>query len=213
MKKSEIRLVYQTIIRIIAYILIIGGDYALIYLDAFSLYDTNFDEDSFTEWGQEISLMVMIAVFVLMARKYESKRSVATLFAGVGIMALIREYNNFFKDHIFVGSWSILVGIIGIITIYLTYRQRFTLVAAFLDFIQRPGYGMALAGFLTTFVFSRLFGLPPIWETIMRENYIRLVIRAAEEGTELLGYTLMMLGTIEYAVSVNQQEKKEVPVS
>lgn len=210
MRAEDTKLVSRTILRISLYGLIVAGIAELIRLDGMELPEAAFGEDSFSEWAQEISLIVIAIAFLWVGKKFPDKRAFTTLLTGMSIMGLIREYNNFFKEYFFVGAWSSLVVLTGIITAYLVYRQRHTLVTAIVDFIQRPSFGMLIAGFLTIMVFSRLFGLPRFWEPIMGETFIRAVMRAAEEGTELLGYTLLMLGALEYAVSVFQTQKKNI---
>ena len=64
-----------------------------------------------------------------------------------------------------------------------------------------------MAGFITTFVFSRLFGRSIFWQAVMEEQYFRSVKNAAEEGTELLGYGLMLIGAIEYFIYKLNQTK------
>lgn len=210
MRAEDTKLISRTILRISLYGLIVVGIAELIRLDGMELPEAEFGENSFSEWAQEISLIVIAIAFFWVGRKFPDKRALTTLLAGMSIMGLIREYNNFFKEYFFVGAWTSLVLLTAIITAYLVYRQRHTLVPAIVDFIQRPSFGMLIAGFLTIIVFSRLFGLPRLWEPIMGETFIRPVMRAAEEGTELLGYTLLMLGALEYAVSVFQARKENI---
>jgi len=199
-------------LRVFGYALCIGGITELIRLDGLEKPEPMFGENSFSEWAQEISLMVVAGVLLLVGKKFPKKKSLTTLMAGMAIMGLIREYNNFFQEYFFVGAWSILLSLTAIATGFLVYRLRHTLVSAIIDFIQRPSFGLVIAGFLTIVVFSRLFGLPRFWEPIMGENFMRSVMRAAEEGTELLGYALLMLGVLEYAVSVFQTQKKQPSV-
>ena len=150
--------------------------------------------------------MEIIAIaFFWVGRKSPDKNAFTTLMVGMALMGLIREYNNFFQEYFFVGAWTILLLLTGIVTAYLVYRKRHKLISGITDFIQRPSFGLVVAGFLIIVVFSRLFGLPRFWEPIMGDNFMRPVMRVAEEGTELLGYILLMLGALEYVVSVWQQ--------
>jgi hypothetical protein len=58
--------------------------------------------------------------------------------------------------------------------------------------------GLLLAGFLITFIFSRLFGKTSFWQTLMGERYFRSVKNAAEECIELLGYGLLLAAAAEF---------------
>jgi hypothetical protein len=207
MRAEDTILVFRALLRILLYGFIIAGMVELIRLDGMEP-NAEFGEDSFSEWAQEISLAVIAIAFFWVGKKFPDKSAFTTLMAGMALMGLIREYNNFFQEHFFVGAWTTLLLLTGIITTYLVYLRRHKLVSAITDFIHRPSFGLMVAGFLTIVVFSRLFGLPSFWEPIMGDTFMRPVMRVAEEGTELLGYTILMLGALEYAVSVWQQQKK-----
>lgn len=207
MRSEDTILVFWALLRILLYGLIIAGMVELIRLDGMEP-NAEFGEDSFSEWAQEISLMVMALAFFWVGKKFPEKSALTIALTGMALMGLIREYNNFFQEYLFVGAWTTLLLITGIVTAYLVYKRRHMLIPAITDFIQRSSFGLMVAGFLTIVVFSRLFGLPSFWEPIMGDTFMRPVMRVAEEGTELLGYTILMLGALEYAVSVWQQQKK-----
>ncbi|MDX1556111.1 MAG: hypothetical protein R3212_08800, partial [Xanthomonadales bacterium] len=56
--------------------------------------------------------------------------------------------------------------------------------------------------FLVLLVFSRLFGRASFWQSVMGEDYLRVVKNIAEEGTELLGYGLIAIAAVELLVVV-----------
>jgi hypothetical protein len=68
--------------------------------------------------------------------------------AGCLAMATIREYNNFFIDHVFHSAWSILVAIAGLITLYFLYKQRNNILSSFHHFTQTSSYSIVVSGFL-----------------------------------------------------------------
>lgn len=70
------------------------------------------------------------------------------------------------------------------------------------DFVTHPGYGMMCAGLLCILVFSRLFGMSVLWQTLMLDGYNRVVKNMVEEGCELLGYGLCLLATLSYMKTV-----------
>ena len=49
-----------------------------------------------------------------------------------------------------------------------------------------------------------------MWETVMGENYVYAVTRASEEAIELLGYTLIFLGAIEYSFALKKSYTKQI---
>jgi hypothetical protein len=119
-------------------------------------------------------------------------------------MAIIREYNNFFIDYVFHGAWSILVIIAALVTLYFLYKQKDNILSSFHHFTQTTSYGIVLSGFFVTFIFSRFMGIPDFWHAVLGNNYIRDIERMAEESTELIGYTMIAFGCIEYALLLNK---------
>ncbi len=63
-----------------------------------------------------------------------------------------------------------------------------------------------LGAIATLLVFSRLFGMGEMWQGLMQENYMRGVKNTAEEGVELLSYSLIVFSAIWY----NQSESRQL---
>jgi hypothetical protein len=80
------------------------------------------------------------------------------------------------------------------------------------EFFTTPAFGTFIAGFLSVFVFSRLFGTKKVWQALFEvdqlEGMQRWVKNAVEEGTELFGYTLLFIAAIEFFVYVSRKLKK-----
>ena len=55
--------------------------------------------------------------------------------------------------------------------------------------------------------FSRLFGRGSFWEAVMGDSYMRLVKNIAEEGTELMGYALLVIAAVEFLWQVLSQKR------
>lgn len=210
MKRSESAILLQTIVRILVYTLAVVVAYFLIYFDAIGLLNAHFDENSFTEWGQELAVIGIMLTFAVIGYRHADKLPLAILGSGLSLMVLIREYNNFFKANFFQGAWSLLVLLTGILTVVLILKRKENFVPSLANFFASRSFGLTISGALITFVFSRLFGLPYVWRALMQENYIRPVIRAAEEGTELVGYIFVFFGVLEYAQSL--KKKNQVPL-
>ena len=64
-----------------------------------------------------------------------------------------------------------------------------------------------MSGFITLFVFSRMFGRKVLWKAIMDDKFLRVVKDAAEECTELFGYLLIVFAAIEYYYAFKKKEK------
>lgn len=190
------------ILRLLFYAAIMAGISHLIFLDSIAITDYRFGEDSYTEWTQEIFILLCSILFFTIGRYDRTITGFTGMLSGMALMAFIREFNNYFHTW-FKGAWQVLVLIALIITIIYVYRNRETLIKPFYDYLKLPAFGVTLSGFITLMVFSRLFGRGTMWRNILEvddlgEGPFRWVKNAAEEGTELLGYTLIFIGTLEY---------------
>jgi len=184
--------------------LLIFIDYGFVYIDAHFGAD-DLAENSFTEWAAEIQLMVMICLLIFMIRSNRDGRSFLSLLAGCMLIMLIREFNNFFADYIFEGSCTLLIVVAAVTTGYFFFKNRHEILRGATAFIRSPGFGWFTCGSAAVFIFSRLFGLPVLWHLILHDNYVRIAERFVEEGIELLGYSCMLIGVVEYASAFNKK--------
>lgn len=168
-----------------------------------------FNEESWTEWLQVAFLLTTTLILILIGRENPDESSLTTLMAGLTTIAFIREFDFLLDAHVFDGAWQTLAAITAILIIFLVFRQRATLLHTINRFLSRPSFGIFLSSFLTIFIFSRLFGRKVLWYTIMgQDGFIRAVKNGAEEGTELFGYCLMMIASIEYFLEIRAQKKQ-----
>lgn len=176
----------------------------LIYFhDATHITDTGkFGENSWTEILQEMVLLIT-GVFFLIIGRYDLKmRSIANLFAVFFFMCFIREFNNQIPFWFYLEiPLIILLGI-------LIFMNLSKLESSILRLVDNRAVSWLVIGFLVTFVFSRFFGKTGFWEDLLENSYNRWAKNAAEEGVELLGYTLMLMGSIELLVQVVRENKK-----
>ncbi len=157
-----------------------------------------YGEQSLTEWLQVVFLGIGIALLAWKAVKSSEPRPLEILFAGLFAAAFIREFDWAFELYLPKINWSIAVLIAMAVTAMLVYRRRSSLARQVEEFLRHPGYGIMLCGFLTVFVFSRIFGHNQFWINVLGIHYVRVAKAVAEENTELLGYFLLMVSVIEW---------------
>ncbi|MGN2613391.1 hypothetical protein ACTFQ6_16755 [Aliivibrio fischeri] len=58
-------------------------------------------------------------------------------------------------------------------------------------------------------VFSRLVGMNHLWQILLQGDYIRTVKNLAEEGTELLGYSLLAYSALGFGYQVRKIQVSE----
>jgi len=164
-----------------------------------------FGENSWTEILQEVFLFILGIFFIVISRNDHKLAPVSELISVFFFMACIRELNNF------IDFWIYLVLPLLLLFIWLLYRHRKTIIASVHSFLGSPFISWFVIGFLVTFVFSRLFGRSSLWKAILGDDYNRWVKNAAEEGIELLGYSLLFIGGVEMLWNVltnkNRSEK------
>jgi hypothetical protein len=136
---------------------------------------------------------------VLVARNCPPQRPIALLFAGLALIFLIRELNYFFDLIVVDNLWQILIALIAATLIVYTNRHWLRFRIAWLRVWPSPGLVLLYAGTIVIFVFVPIVGRESLWMALMGDQYMRIVKLAVEEMTELLGYLLWLIGTIEYA--------------
>jgi hypothetical protein len=189
------------IVRVIIYGAVLVGVSQVIFLDSFEQVDFDtahkYGEYSYTEWSQVVMLIMIIGLFFWSTKLDKDKQAASIAVAGFFTMSLIREF-DMYLDLVFDGLWQIIALVTLLITILLVYRQKAFFKASVIYFFNTTAFGFIAAGFLTTFVFSRLYGRGTFWKQVMEDGYMRTVKNASEESIELLGYAIIFFGAIEY---------------
>jgi hypothetical protein len=149
---------------------------------------------------QSIILIVCGVIMSWVARNCPSQRPIAFAFGGMALVFLIRE-NDYFLDRYFVDNlWQVLAAICGALLIAYIFRHRKRLMIALARIWPSPGLTLLFAGAVILFAFVPLVGHEPLWQSILGEDYKRVIKLAIEEFIELGGYFLWIIGTVEYAL-------------
>lgn len=151
-----------------------------------------FGEITFTEIGQEIILFLLFAIYIFLARKWEEIRAVSNIVGMFFLISFIREF-NFLIDW-----WTYPALLVLLFTVYLVFRDYRKLKDATVRFFSIPASAWFFSGFLITYIFSRLMGRSKFWRLMYHDESYRLAKAATEEGIELAGDMLMLIGAIEF---------------
>lgn len=168
-----------------------------IFLHADDQFGTS--EFSPIEFIQTLILVVCGLMMLWVAKYCPSQRPVALPFAGLALAFLIRELHYFLDRYIIDNMWQVLVAIVGALVIVYTYRQQRRLRIALARLWPSPGLALLFAGAVILFAFVQFVGHEPLWMAMLGDDYKRIVKLAVEEFIELMGYFLLIIGTIEYA--------------
>jgi hypothetical protein len=162
-----------------------------------------FGENSITEIMQELFLFLSGILFLFIGRTDRELKAISNLIALFFFMSFIREFNNQ------IDFWFWLVLPLFFLFGWLAIRDRNKLLPSTTMLMEIPAFAYLITGFLVTFVFSRFFGRTSFWMALLGEDYNRWAKNAAEEGIELLGYTLFFIAAIEILWFVYNRKKSE----
>lgn len=195
--------------RAFLYVLFIVGVAQLITLEGYSqLSESTYNEVSLTEKLQDLFGFLSCVFFLVAARMNVELRPIAVMLAALTGMMFIRESDSFLDHNVFDGAWQVLVSAVIVVTAVFLKKQSQPIKSAIMAYARLPSAGVLLSGILVTFVFSRLFGRRSFWEAVMGDNYIRVVKNVVEEGTELMGYALILIVALELVWHVFVQRKR-----
>ena len=198
-------------VRVVAYVIPVVVAALIIKSDAGLLVDgVKFGESSKTEMLQQLFLLLTSFTFFSAGLFSKSHKAIAYLFGGGVLMALTRELDTYF-DRIYHGAWFPFAMVIAGLTIVLVWRQKRQIWKNLEEFYSTPAFGILLSGFLSVFIFSRIFGAKKVWTALFEVEKLavshRWVKNAVEEGSELFGYTLLLIAAVELFIHVLQRSK------
>lgn len=191
-------------IRVVLYALVMFGVAEAIFFDAaHPMEDGYFGEITFTEIGQEIILFILFFIYLILGFKWKDIQPVSNLVSLFFLMSFIREFN------FLIDKWIIPVLIVFAFFVWLIIRDFKKIKAATTRFFSIPASSWLLSGFLITYIFSRLFGRSKFWKLLYHDESYRLAKAATEEGIELMGDTMMLIGAIEFLIYYYSQIKSK----
>lgn len=168
----------------------------LFHLDTLWL-GNHIGEWSLVEVVAELFLASAIFGFVRLARLSPEDRGFAVLAAAFLGCMLVRELDALL-DLVFDGLWQVLVTAIAASALAWAWRNRASAIAATRRFVLTRQASTLAVGMAVVLVFSRLFGMGDIWGQFIDLESARVVKNAIEECTELLGYSLVLVGSAGY---------------
>lgn len=193
-------------LRVIIYSLLMFGLAEAVRFDAlFPMEEGYFGEISMVEISQEIILFAMFVFYLIFGFKFREIQPVSNILSLFFLISFIREF-NFLIDF-----WVYPALLVLAMIVWLVFRDFRKLKSATQTFFSYPASAWFFSGFLVTYIFSRLFGRSKFWLLIYDESNYRLAKAATEEGIELLGDALMLIGAIEFIfvwLAIKNEERK-----
>lgn len=183
--------------RLAMYALFLGALILVLVVDA-NAEQAKFFENSLTERAQEAILLLLVLGMFYASTILHRVSNLAFVFSGFFLVCLIRELDALLEQNIGSGTWQLLVTLVLAGVLYRVKGNWSSLVTEFRINTSTYNFGLFAAGFLITFIFSRLIGSEELWMAVMEEGYQRNVKNAVEESVELLGYAVLLFAGVEF---------------
>lgn len=156
-------------------------------------------ENSLVEHLQETYMFIVAVLFAGVGLKQRYQRGFAVLVSAFFSIVFIRELDSVF-DQISHGLWKYPAWLIATVAIINALSHKETTFKPLINYTKHRSFGMMLAGMATLLVFARIYGMGDLWQSIMQDDYIRPVKNLAEEGVELLAYSLVLFAAAWYCL-------------
>ncbi|WP_082792405.1 hypothetical protein [Neptuniibacter marinus] len=185
-------------LRSLFYLLFIVGVVHVFSMEGYSqLRNSDYGEHSTTEYMHDAFAFISCVVFFIAAKLSQSLRPALVVVATLVGLMFIRELDAFLDEELFDGAWQVLVYSSIAASAFYLFKQSYPIKESLIEFSRSASAGIFLSGILVVLAFSRLFGRGSFWEAVMGDGYVRVVKNIAEEGTELMGYSLLVIAAVE----------------
>lgn len=203
-KEPSAKLFIGLALRVSLYALLLGGlAYGMLW-GAATQGKAFCDETGPVEVLEIVFALSTALVFLVAARMDKKREPCAILVVGFLFCVAIRESDYFLDVLVARHAWKMLVVLtLVLLAVYIAKNFK-RVVESILDFVSQPSFGIFLSGLLVLIVFSRLFGYGDFWKELIEGEYYRVIKTIVEEGTEQMGYFLLLISSSEYLHAVRK---------
>lgn len=158
------------------------------------------EENNILEWTEFLLLIISTLFLFLASRRTQEFPLLYTILAFLPVVAAIRELDAVF-DGIFHGAWVMPATVVYMIILYKIVRWFNPLKDEVLRFAQTQQIVFLGIGFFVVVIVAQLSGQQIVWRAALGQNYLRVAKVLAEELAEFIGYSILVVGSIECWVS------------
>ena len=195
----------SVILRLFLYALVFLADYFIIYAD---ILERSVKEDSAIEIAQESYLFIIVVILIVQSFKVPKFKNLSYILALFFAMHLVREF-DLFLDMVFDGLWQIIAFSMLGLAVFLFVKNRQSIIQQIGALKNDISTGLFLIGLTLLHVFSRLWGKSDNWKTLLEDNYRRVFKDLAEEGIELVSYSILLIATIQLFLTLKSLISKD----
>lgn len=163
-----------------------------------------FKENGMIEWLQFGALLAVSLILARNARASTRFQHAFTILACFAAFASAREMDGNLDVAIPGLGWKIgyiFVAYAG----YVFYKSGGDAMRQVRECCDSNGFLLLWAGFIVAIPFAQLVGHGAFLQAIMSDDYSRDYRRIIEEIGELMGYGLILIGSVELTVNKNEQ--------
>lgn len=200
------KLFFQSILRLTGYVLMI---LICSYIIEYDFTEGSANETGLIEFSQHIILLICILIgFFSLVYTKQHKVFMLTLSLFFAIH-LIREFDAWFDSQFPTLGWFPFVALVLVIMLVIIIKSFKTLIDQINEVSTTMGFGILLLALAKLHIFTRLYGKPSNWDSIMGENYLYQVERISEESVELIAYAMMLIAMSELFIHARKDIKTQ----
>ena len=187
-QKSEWSAIIETALLLLGII----STLSIIYISV--QFDSHTSEASLIEISQSVILATAILICTFKQKNDATLNSFFSAITYLFLIVLVRELDQILEIFLPHGAWKVPAALLLLLLISFVAKNHSKIFKQLLTVSRQNGFTIAVIGCYIVFIFSRLAGLKDFWIMFMGDHYERDVKTLIEEGLELLGYTLMLIG-------------------
>ncbi|MGO3408021.1 MAG: hypothetical protein ACTIMS_12195 [Marinomonas sp.] len=189
---------FMFLVRAFIYLISLAGVGYLIGLEGYKFKTlAAYSEHTLTEHMQDVMTFLSCMLFLYASRIDPKLKIAGTLLAALLAMMFVRESDALLDQYVYDGAWQTIVCFILVSVFVFLWGKFSTIYASLKAYSETACYGTCLSGVVIVLAFSRMMGRNSFWTSVMGDDYMRVVKDIVEEGTETLGYTLILISAIE----------------
>lgn len=174
----------------------------LIWLDT-AVFGFDCRETGIVETAQTLVLLMTVILLSILIKIAKPLRGGLILATGFFLTLLIREQDAFL-DMVYHGFWVVPALVVTAIALVYAWKYRHSIRDGLMHIRNNHHFAALTLGLFLLLGYSRVFGNKMIWRTICTTEFYPAK-HAAEEGTELVAYAIIMYWAICYFLDLCKQ--------
>jgi hypothetical protein len=168
---------------------------------------TVFQEGGPIELLHVILFIICTTLFVFESIQNSKRREILFILASLTIFALVRELDFLLDKLNPLGGWRLPAAFLVLATGIFAYRNWQSIWRNFIQLMSARAFPILWCGFMVAVPFAQPLGHQQFLRLILGGDYNRFVKNVIEESGELVGYLLILIGTIELVWEWRRERK------